>query len=77
MTEFQFNCKTFTNRLIDHANRLHHLEVYKANARIEARNAVRILKQRDREDALDIAVRVAIAIGIAVTGWFLTAVVAK
>lgn len=77
MTEFQFNCKTYTNRLMDYANRRHHLDIHNANARIEARAAVRILKQQDREDALDIAVRVAMAIGIAVTGWFLASVWGK
>lgn len=76
MSEFQFNCKTFTNRLMAQANRQHYLSVYQAKARQNARASIRLLKQRNREDTLDIAVRVAIAIGIAVTGWFLTAVCA-
>ena len=74
MTNFQFNTKTTTNRIMAYANRQHYLDVHKAKARIEARAAVRLLKQQNREAALDIAVRVAIAIGIAVTGWFLTAI---
>ena len=74
MSEFQFNCKTFTNHLIAQANRQHHLNVYQARARQNARASIRLLKQRDREDTLDIAVRVAIAIGIAVTGGFLNAI---
>lgn len=74
MTEFQFNCKTTANHLIAQANRQHHLNVYQARARQNARASIRLLKQRDREDTLDIAVRVAIAIGIAVATWFLSSI---
>ena len=74
MTGFQFNCKTTANRLMAQANRRHHLSIYQARARQNARASIRLLKQRDRELALDMAVRIAIAVGIAVTGWFLAAV---
>ena len=74
MTEFQFNTKTTTNRIMAYANRQHYLDIHKAKARIAVRAAQRILRQQAREEALDIAVRVAIAIGIAVTGWFLASI---
>ena len=74
MTYFQFNTKTTTNRIMAYANRQHHLNIHKAKARIKARETLRLLKQQNREAALDIAVRVAMAIGFAVTGWFLTSV---
>jgi tellurite resistance protein len=74
MTEFQFNCMTTTNRIMANANRQHYLSVHKAKGRIEARDALRQLKQQRREATLDLAVRVAIAIGIVATGWFLTAI---
>lgn len=82
MTEFQFindmstehRITVIANDLIAYANRQYHLDVHKANARIKTRAAIRLLKQQDRETALDIAVRVAIAIGIVAAGWFLTAI---
>lgn len=77
MTEFEFNCMTTANRIIDHANRQHHLSVYQAKARQYTRAAIRIHKQHDREAALDLALRIAIAIGIVTVGWFLTSIFGK
>lgn len=74
MTDFQFNCKTFANRLMAQANRQHYLNVYQAHARQNDRASVRLLKQKQREASLDMALRVAVAIGIAVTGCFLNAI---
>lgn len=69
-----FSCETAANCLMAYANRQHHLSVYQAKARQDTRAALRIIKQQAREDALDMAVRAAIAIGIVTVFWFLTAI---
>lgn len=74
MTVFEFNCMTTANHAMNVANRQQYLAIYRAKLRKDARAAVRTLKQQHREAALDLAVRIAIAIGIVVTGWFLTSV---
>ena len=63
MTEFQFNCKTTANHIMAIANRRHHLAVHEARARQDARAAARQARDAHREQALDIALRVACIIG--------------
>lgn len=69
-----FSCETAANCLMAYASRQHHLSVYQAKARQDTRAALRILKKQAREDALDMAVRAAIVIGIVTVLWLLTVI---
>ena len=74
MSDFQFNCMTTANYIMAYANRQHHLDVHKAEARIEAREAKRYARELNRATALDTAVMAAIVLGIAVATWFLNSI---
>ena len=74
MTDFQFNCKTFTNRLMAQANRQHYLAVEEARARQTQREAARVHRYVCREKRLNTVLLVASMIGIAVATWFLNAI---
>lgn len=77
MTEFQFNCKTYTNRLMDYANRRHYLAVEEAHVRMIRREAAREYRNLRIEKRLYAALLTVSVIGIAVTGWFLASVWGK
>lgn len=74
MTEFEFNCKTFTNRLMASANRQHYLAVEEAHVRQIQREAAREYRYVRREKRLNTVLLTASMIGIAVATWFLASV---
>lgn len=74
MTEFEFNCKTFTNRLMSSANRQHYLAVEEAHVRQIQREAARVHRYIRRQKRLNTVLMAASMIGIAVATWFLTSV---
>lgn len=74
MTEFEFNCNTFTNRIMAHANRQHRIAVEEARVRPIQREAAREYRKLCCEKRLNTALLVASMIGIAVATWFLTSI---
>lgn len=74
MTDFEFNCKTFTNRLMAYANRRHYLAVEEAHVRMIRREAAREYRNLRIEKGLYAALLTVSVIGIAVATWFLASI---
>jgi hypothetical protein len=74
MTDFEFNCKTLTNRIMAYASCQHHLAVEEARDRQAYRAAARVYRKVRSEKRLNTALLVASMIGIAVATWFLASV---
>lgn len=76
MNLFEFNCITEANHLMHIANIQHRLDVCAAHGRQEARAAAREARNHQREECLDIALRVACVIGTIVALAVLSSIVA-
>lgn len=82
MTELQFinamsdehRTAVIANSLMDYGSRKHHLAVYQAKKRQDARDDNRYTRSLRRAAILDTAVMAATVVGIAVATWFLSAI---
>ena len=77
MSDFQFNCMTTANYLMNQANKQHHLSVHQVNQRRYDRAIMRCAREIRRANILSAAVTTAILIGMVVAAWFLSAVAAN